>query len=225
MTAEIALQRDDCGRAAANYTIAAQRLSDAKLAQRVPPTWRSIADSTRRPSAPPRAGAQLMPTDPAALRASMRAALGLYKIDDARGAFEDWIKSGGAARRQDARAAGSGAPVRGRDDAEAERLQVAQESGVPATLAMLRGVQMRAAAERSRRSWRWPISPSTAGTTARHCSTASSALSAGAAACARRNCCWRARTPAWARPIRPWPRPARRASRHPRSRASRRRTC
>ena len=34
MTAEIALQRDDCGRAAANYTIAAQRLTDAKLAER-----------------------------------------------------------------------------------------------------------------------------------------------------------------------------------------------
>ena len=34
MTAEIALQRDDCGRAAANYTIAAQRMSDAKLAAR-----------------------------------------------------------------------------------------------------------------------------------------------------------------------------------------------
>ena len=34
MTAEIALQRDDCGRAAANYTIAAQRLADAKLAER-----------------------------------------------------------------------------------------------------------------------------------------------------------------------------------------------
>jgi hypothetical protein len=36
MTAEIALQRDDCGRAAANYTIAAQRLSDVKLAARGP---------------------------------------------------------------------------------------------------------------------------------------------------------------------------------------------
>ena len=34
MTAEIALQRNDCGRAAANYTIAAQRLSDLKLAER-----------------------------------------------------------------------------------------------------------------------------------------------------------------------------------------------
>src|SRR5580692_7571996 len=34
MTAEIALQRDDCGRAAANYTIAAQRLTDVKLAAR-----------------------------------------------------------------------------------------------------------------------------------------------------------------------------------------------
>ena len=34
MTAEIALQRDDCGRAAANYAVAAQRLADAKLAER-----------------------------------------------------------------------------------------------------------------------------------------------------------------------------------------------
>ena len=30
MTAEIALQRDDCGRAAADYTAAAQRLTDAQ---------------------------------------------------------------------------------------------------------------------------------------------------------------------------------------------------
>src|SRR5580700_10145290 len=34
MTAEIALQRNDCGRAASNYAVAAQRLADAKLAER-----------------------------------------------------------------------------------------------------------------------------------------------------------------------------------------------
>ncbi|HXN11370.1 MAG TPA: hypothetical protein VN859_09015, partial [Steroidobacteraceae bacterium] len=34
MTAEIALQRDDCGRASASYTRAAQHLSDARLAAR-----------------------------------------------------------------------------------------------------------------------------------------------------------------------------------------------
>jgi hypothetical protein len=94
MTAEIALQRDDCGRAAANYTIAAQRLADAKLAERAA----GVALDCGQYQAAERAAArwrQLMPGDPAALRAVMRADLGLYKIDDARSAFESWIKSGG----------------------------------------------------------------------------------------------------------------------------------
>jgi tetratricopeptide (TPR) repeat protein len=135
MTAEIALQRDDCGRASANYTIAAQRLSDAKLAARAA----DVALDCGQYQAAERAAARwrsLVPAEPAAVHATMRAELGLYKIDDARSAFEDWVKSGGLAN---ARAAG-------KDDtgaagvAEAVRL-VAQESGVPATLAMLRGVQ------------------------------------------------------------------------------------
>ena len=40
----------------------------------------------------------------------MRAELGLYRIDDARGAFEDWIKTQGGAR-QCARIAGKGEPA------------------------------------------------------------------------------------------------------------------
>src|SRR3984885_6626737 len=108
MTAEIALQRDDCGRAAANYTIAAQRLADAKLAERAA----GVALDCGQYQAAERAAArwrQLTPTDPAALRATMRADLGLYKIDDARSAFEAWIKNGGgfAAAKGSAPAAGN----------------------------------------------------------------------------------------------------------------------
>jgi len=143
MTAEIALQRDDCGRAAANYTIAAQRMSDPKLAERAA----GVALDCGQYQAAERAAArwrQLTPSDPAALRAAMRADLGLYKIDDARTAFEDWIKSGGGAgkgaqRGDEARGGAAGA---GADDNIAEQLsQVAVEAGVPATLAMLRGAQ------------------------------------------------------------------------------------
>jgi tetratricopeptide (TPR) repeat protein len=134
LTAEIALQRDDCGRAAANYTIAAQRLADAKLAERAT----GVALDCGQYQAAERAAArwrQLAPGDPAALRAMMRAELGLYKIDDARSAFESWIKDGGAL-----------APVKGSraatDDNLAEQVgQVALESGVSATYAMLRGEQ------------------------------------------------------------------------------------
>jgi len=135
MTAEIALQRDDCGRAAANYTIAAQRLSDAKLAARAA----DVALDCGQYQAAERAAARwrsLVPGEPAAVHAVMRAELGLYKIDDARGAFEDWIKSGGLANARSAGKDETGAS----GVADAVRL-MAQESGVPATLAMLRGVQ------------------------------------------------------------------------------------
>ncbi|HEV7986403.1 MAG TPA: tetratricopeptide repeat protein [Steroidobacteraceae bacterium] len=138
MTAEIALQRDDCGRAAANYTIAAQRLPDAKLAARAA----DVALDCGQFQAAERAAARwraLVPGEPAAMHAAMRAELGLYKIDDARGAFEDWIKNGGLAN-----ARGSGKDDTGAAGvAEAVRL-LAQEAGVSATLAMLRGVQDRA---------------------------------------------------------------------------------
>jgi tetratricopeptide (TPR) repeat protein len=141
MTAEIALQRDDCGRAAANYTIAAQRLTDAKLAERAA----GVALDCGQYQAAERAAArwrQLTPSDPAPLRAAMRADLGLFKIDDARSAFEAWIKNGGGyappknAHRADGQAAGSAA---GDDDIADQLGQVAQEAGVPATLAMVRG--------------------------------------------------------------------------------------
>src|SRR5450755_1716619 len=110
MTAEIALQRNDCGRAASNYTIAAQRLSDAKLAERAA----GVALDCGQYQAAERAAArwrQLVPSDPAALHAVMRAELGLYKIDDARSAFEGWIKNGGgvaAAKGSGSAAAGTG---------------------------------------------------------------------------------------------------------------------
>ncbi|HEX2789306.1 MAG TPA: tetratricopeptide repeat protein [Steroidobacteraceae bacterium] len=144
MTAEIALQRDDCGRAAANYTIAAQRLTDAKLAERAA----GVALDCGQYQAAERAAArwrQLTPSDPAALRAAMRADLGLYKIDDARSAFEAWIKNGGgyAAPKNSRRAGGAGAGSAAGDDNIADQLgEVAQEAGVPVTLAMLRGTQL-----------------------------------------------------------------------------------
>jgi tetratricopeptide (TPR) repeat protein len=143
MTAEIALQRDDCGRAAANYTIAAQRLTDAKLAERAA----GVALDCGQYQAAERAAArwrQLVPSDPAALRAAMRADLGLYKIDDARSAFEAWMKNGGgyAAPKSAAHPGGGAAGSASSEDDIADQLgQVAQEAGVPATLAMLRGLQ------------------------------------------------------------------------------------
>ena len=148
MTAEIALQRDDCGRAAANYTVAAQRLSDAKLAQRAT----GVALDCGQYQAAERAAArwrQLTPTDPAALRAAMRADLGLYKIDDARNAFEGWVKNGGglaavkrSRRGDDARADGNNGAAAADDNIAEQMGQVALEAGVPATLAMLRGTQV-----------------------------------------------------------------------------------
>jgi tetratricopeptide (TPR) repeat protein len=135
MTAEIALQRDDCGRAAANYTIAAQRLSDVRLAARAA----DVSLDCGQYQAAERAAARwrtLSPSEPAAMHAAMRADLGLYKIDDARGAFQDWVKSGGLANAHKAGVDETGAA----GVAEAVRL-LAQEAGVPATLAMLRGVQ------------------------------------------------------------------------------------
>ena len=156
MTAEIALQRDDCGRAAANYTVAAQRLADAKLAERAT----GVALDCGQFQAAERAAArwrQLTPSDPAALRAAMRADLGLYKIDDARSAFEGWISNGGGlapvkrgqrgheAHGSDNNGASgsSAAGAAAADDNIAEQMsQVALESGVPATLAMVRGTQV-----------------------------------------------------------------------------------
>ncbi len=137
MTAEIALQRDDCGRASANYTIAAQRLSDVKLAARAT----DVALDCGQFQAAERSAArwrQLVPNEPAALHASMRAELGLFKIDEARGAFEEWVRSGGLANARSAGTEETGAA----GVAEALRL-LAQEAGVPATLAMLRGAQAR----------------------------------------------------------------------------------
>jgi tetratricopeptide (TPR) repeat protein len=136
MTAEIALQRNDCGRASANYTIAAQRLADAKLAARAA----DVALDCGQYQAAERAAARwraLVPNEPAALHATMRADLGQYKIDDARSAFEGWLKNGGLANARSAGKDETGAA------AVAEAVKVlAQEAGVPATLAMLRGAQI-----------------------------------------------------------------------------------
>jgi tetratricopeptide (TPR) repeat protein len=139
MTAEIALQRDDCGRASADYTVAAQRMSDAKLAARAV----DVALDCGQYEVATRAAARwraLVPADPDTLRALMRADLGLYHIDDARSAFESWVKVAAApsARAGERGGARTGNAANATADAI---LQVAQEAGIPGTLAMLRGVQ------------------------------------------------------------------------------------
>jgi tetratricopeptide (TPR) repeat protein len=152
MTAEIALQRDDCGRAAADYTTAAQLLTDAKLAQRAA----EVALDCGQYRAAERATARwrtLTPANTDALRASVRAELGLYRIDEARGDFERWLDSAGPAlaappaphAQQDdgghAAATPRAAPHAGSGGIGEQLREIAQDSGVPATLAMLRGVQ------------------------------------------------------------------------------------
>jgi len=142
MTAEIALQRNDCGRAATNYAVAAQRLSDVKLAERAA----SVALDCGQYQAAERAAARWRqltnPSNPGALRATMRAELGLYKIDDARVAFEGWIKTRATDDGHNSAADRSGADAAAPDQGVAARVtEVAQEAGVPATLAMVRGIQ------------------------------------------------------------------------------------
>jgi tetratricopeptide (TPR) repeat protein len=129
MTAEIALQRDDCGRASSSYTRAAQHLADAKLAARATDVALDCGQFQAAEHAAQR-WHELLPADPGALRALMRAELGLYRIDEARTAFESWLKDGVAAVAH----SGSSGVV---DTV----VQVAQQAGAPATLAMLRGVQ------------------------------------------------------------------------------------
>jgi tetratricopeptide (TPR) repeat protein len=143
MTAEIALQRNDCGRAASNYAIAAQRLTDAKLAERAA----GVALDCGQYQAAERAAARwrqlTTPSNPGALRATMRAELGLFKIDDARAAFEGWIKTHPAdqGRASGARSSSDSPALESDQNIAARVAQLAQESGVPATFAMLRGVQ------------------------------------------------------------------------------------
>jgi tetratricopeptide (TPR) repeat protein len=123
MTAEIALRRDDCGRASADFVEAARRLPDAKVAQRAATVALDCGQYQTAEQAAAR-WRQLQPRDAAPLRASMRAALGLYQIDAARNAFEGWLRGNSGAIDQ-------------------QLQQVAEESGVPATLAMVEGVHDR----------------------------------------------------------------------------------
>ncbi|HEX4024884.1 MAG TPA: tetratricopeptide repeat protein [Steroidobacteraceae bacterium] len=127
MTAEIALRRDDCGRAAADYTAAARRLPDAHVAERAAEVALDCGQYQLAQQAAAR-WQQLTPRDPAPLYATMRAALGLYQIDAARAAFERWLQSSAVAA---AKRAGIAQQVQ----------QVADQGGVAATLAMLRGAR------------------------------------------------------------------------------------
>jgi tetratricopeptide (TPR) repeat protein len=143
MTAEIALQRNDCGRAASNYAVAAQRLADAKLAERAA----SVALDCGQFPAAERAAARwrqlTTPTNPGALHATMRADLGLYKIDDARTAFEGWIKTRVTEEPRNSTSKSGDSAATSPDQGLAVKVtQLAQEAGIPATLAMLRGVQL-----------------------------------------------------------------------------------
>ncbi len=156
MTAEIALRRDDCGRASADYTAAAQRLTNAELAKRAA----EVSLGCGQYETASRAAArwhQLLPTDPEPLHASVQAALGQYKIDAARSAFQSWLQSAkppasALLNRQPKSAASTkSAGTKSADaakgagnldsDDECIRSKCWPESGVPATLAMIRGVQ------------------------------------------------------------------------------------
>ncbi len=147
MTAEIALRRNDCGRASTYYAAAAQRLSDARVAQRAAQVALDCGqyDTAEQVAARWR---QLQPGQPGPLRATMRAALGLYQIDVARGAFEHWLASApqrgapGATGRPGRGAPPSGSAAGSGEATVADELQeLADENGVPATLAMLQGVR------------------------------------------------------------------------------------
>ena len=142
MTAEIALQRNDCGRASANYAVAAQRLADPKLAERAATVALNCGQYQTAERAAARWRQLSGPTNSGALRAAMRADLGLFRIDDARVAFEEWIKaaSGDEAHHSSARS-GAAAPSDSAQTLATRVTEVAQEAGVPATLAMVRGVQ------------------------------------------------------------------------------------
>ncbi len=144
MTAEIALRREDCGQATADYAAAAEHLTDARVAQRAATVALECGQFQAAESIAAR-WHQLRPQDPAPLRAQVRAELGLFRIDAARGAFENWLRVRGSSGA--ARAGGEGgdgnARTGGADAAVAAQVQeVAQQSGVPATLAMLRGVHV-----------------------------------------------------------------------------------
>ena len=138
MTAEIALRRDDCGRAASDYAQAAQRLADARVAQRAASVALDCGQYATAESVAAR-WRQLRPSDPAALRATMRAALGLFQIDTARSAFESWLRSSDVAADH----ANASAGVAADHSIAAQLQQVADQSGVPATFAMLQGVRAR----------------------------------------------------------------------------------
>ena len=87
MTAEIALQRNDCGRAATNYATAAQRLSDVKLAERAATVALDCGQYQAAERSAERWRQLTSPNNPEALKAAMRADLGLYRIEDARSAL------------------------------------------------------------------------------------------------------------------------------------------
>ncbi|MFI4914438.1 MAG: hypothetical protein ACHQAR_04530, partial [Steroidobacterales bacterium] len=124
MTAEIALRRDNCGRAADSYAIAAQRLADVRLAARAT----EVALDCGQFSVAERTVArwrELAPAEPATLHAAMRAQLGLYKIDEARNTFQTWLRSANTTREH---------------GAADEITQLAQQSGASSTFAMVRTV-------------------------------------------------------------------------------------
>ncbi|MGH8206585.1 MAG: tetratricopeptide repeat protein [Steroidobacteraceae bacterium] len=141
MTAKIALQRDDCGRAAADYASAAQGLADAHVAQRAVEIALGCGQYQLAQQAAAR-WQQLTPRDPAPLYAMTRAALGLYRIDAARSVFGRWLQSSDAAAKHGGHGAAAGAAQGGAPQGIAQQVQqVASESGVAAALAMLSGMR------------------------------------------------------------------------------------
>lgn len=142
MTAEIALQRNDCGRAASNYSAAAQRMADAKLAERATTVALECGQYPAAEKAATRWRQLTTAANSGALRATVRADLGQFKIEDARTAFEGWIKTHATDEPHHSASRSSEGSASPADQGIAGRLtELAQEAGVPATLAMLRGVQ------------------------------------------------------------------------------------
>ena len=150
-SAEMAFRRGDCGRAASQYVALAQRVTDERVLARAAAVTLDCGDFGGASKAAAH-WRELAPHDPQATLASVRAAAGQYHVPEATAAFEAWLAAGGVAAlrpRNDARptsprdrpgSASRAAPTDA-DLLAAEISNLAEQAGVPVTLALLRGVQ------------------------------------------------------------------------------------
>ncbi len=140
LTAEVAFKRGDCGRATAHYTTAEQGLADTRLAARAT----AVALECGQYAAAVRAATRwrvLAASDPGPILGQIRGELGQFRIEPARVAFEELLKTG-VLQSSRSRADTTGRQrTGGEGEAVGEHLnELAGQAGVPATLAMLRGV-------------------------------------------------------------------------------------